>query len=73
MADHTAGAAACTLIAQGQLLLTVEFKIYLLRPGQGERLRCEARVLKPGRILIVVESEMYGLKERSVPWSPRLP
>lgn len=62
MADHTAGAAAGTLIAKGRLLLTVEFKINLLRPGRGERLLCEARVLKPGRTLIIVESEVYGIE-----------
>ncbi len=60
MADHTAGAAAGTLIEQGQLLLTVEFKINLLRPGRGERFLCEARVLKPGRTLIFVEPAVYG-------------
>jgi 2-(1,2-epoxy-1,2-dihydrophenyl)acetyl-CoA isomerase len=62
MADHTAGAAAGTLIARGEQLLTVEFKINLLRSGRGERLVCEARVLKPGRTLIVVESVVYGLE-----------
>jgi uncharacterized protein (TIGR00369 family) len=63
IADHTAGAAAGTIIAKGLLLLTVEFKINLLRPGRGERLACGARVLKPGRTLIVVESEVYGVEE----------
>jgi acyl-coenzyme A thioesterase PaaI-like protein len=30
--------------------------------GRGERFLCEARVLKPGRTLIVVESEVYGFE-----------
>ncbi|HZB82559.1 MAG TPA: PaaI family thioesterase [Rubrobacteraceae bacterium] len=64
IADHTAGAAAGTIIAKGLLLLTVEFKINLLRPGRGERLVCEARVLKPRRMLIVVEAEVYGTEEK---------
>ncbi len=60
MADHTAGAAGATLIAQGALVLTAEFKINLLRPAQGSVLRCLGRVLKPGRTLIVTESELYA-------------
>lgn len=62
MADHTAGGAALTVTEGGRTLLTVEFKINLLRPGRGERLVCESRVLKPGRTLIVVESEVHGLE-----------
>lgn len=69
MADHTAGAAASTLVPRGQVVLTVEFKLNLLRPARGERLLCRARVLKPGRQLSVVESEvaiLEGSEERLV-------
>jgi uncharacterized protein (TIGR00369 family) len=59
LADHTAGAAAATLVAENEIVLTVEFKISLLRPAQGELLRCRAEVLKPGKTLIVVESEVF--------------
>jgi uncharacterized protein (TIGR00369 family) len=58
MADHTAGSAAATLIRPGQYVLTVEFKINLLRPARGQRLRCRAEVLKPGKTLSVVESSL---------------
>jgi len=60
LADHTAGAAAGTLIAPGEIVLTVEFKINLLRPGKGQSLRARAQVLKPGRRLSVVESEVFA-------------
>jgi uncharacterized protein (TIGR00369 family) len=60
VADHTAGAAGATLIPEGAIVLTAEFKINLLRPARGPELRCVGRVLKPGRTLIVVESEVYG-------------
>jgi uncharacterized protein (TIGR00369 family) len=59
MADHTAGAAASTIAPPGGAVLTAEFKISLLRPARGERLRCRARVLKPGRQLVFVESEVW--------------
>lgn len=59
MADHTAGAAAGTLLRPGEIVLTAEFKIHLLRPARGERLWCAAKVLKAGRRLSVVESEVF--------------
>jgi uncharacterized protein (TIGR00369 family) len=58
MADHTAGGAAATLIEPDHMVLTVEFKINLLRAAKGKRLACRAKVLKPGSRLIVVESEV---------------
>lgn len=59
LADHTAGAAAQTVCAPGQTVVTAEFKINLLRPGQG-RLVCRAEVLKAGRHFHVVEAEVFG-------------
>lgn len=61
IADHTAGAAATTLLQPGQAVLTVEFKLNILRPGRAPRYRCEAEVLKPGRRISVVESSVWGL------------
>ena len=63
MADHSAGAAAATLLSPGQMVLTAEYKLNLLRPAQGQSMVCEARVLKPGRTLTVVESEVWAESE----------
>ncbi len=60
MADHTAGASAGTLMREDEIVLTVEFKINLLRPCIGQSLRCRAQVLRPGKSLIVAESEVYA-------------
>lgn len=60
LADHTAGAAAATLVGPHEYVLTVEFKINLLRPAHGDRLRCRATVLKPGARIDVVESEIWA-------------
>lgn len=60
LADHTAGGAAGTLMAAGDIVLTVEFKINLLRPAVGEQLRCRAEVLKPGRRFSVVEAVVHA-------------
>ena len=59
MADHSAGAAAATLMGLDETVLTAEFKINLLRPAKGEALYCRAQVLKPGRMITVVESEVF--------------
>ncbi len=56
MADHTAGGAAGTLMAPDQIVLTVEFKIQLLRPARGDFLTCRADVIRPGRQITAVEA-----------------
>lgn len=63
LADHTAGGAASTTLSQGAYPLTAEFKINLLRPATGKLLRCVAKVLKPGRTLIVAESEVFSMAD----------
>jgi len=63
IADHTAGGAAGTLAKAGEMVLTIEFKINLLRPAVGERLRCRSRVLKPGRTIVVAESEVFASRD----------
>ena len=60
LADHTAGSAACSLIGEEEMILTIEYKVNLLRPCVGERLRCRAEVLRPGRTLMVAESAVYA-------------
>lgn len=59
LADHTAGVAAATIARSLYKVLTTELSIHLLRPARGERLECVARVLRSGRLLTVVESEVY--------------
>lgn len=61
MADHTAGAAAGSLIAADQLVLTTGFTMNLLQAAVGEELRCRAQVLRAGRTLSVVESEVFAV------------
>ncbi len=63
LADHSAGVAAATLLREDRLVLSVEFKINLLRAARGERLICRATVLKPGRRFSVVESEVFCLTD----------
>jgi uncharacterized protein (TIGR00369 family) len=61
MADHSMGAAAQTLAPQGHWILTAELKTSLLRPARGERLVCEAQVLKPGRLVTFTEASVWAV------------
>jgi uncharacterized protein (TIGR00369 family) len=60
LADHCAGAAASTQLGEGEYVVSVEYKINLLRGARGERLHCRAEVLKRGQSLTVVESMVHA-------------
>jgi uncharacterized protein (TIGR00369 family) len=59
MADHTAGAAASTQVPAGCYVVTAEIKVSYLRAAKGEQLRCRSKVLKSGKQLAFVESEVF--------------
>jgi uncharacterized protein (TIGR00369 family) len=63
VADHTAGGAASTIVAEGRSVLTSEYTIHLLRPAEGDRLRCRSEVVKPGSRLIVVQADVWAGEE----------
>lgn len=61
IADSAAGYAALTLMPAGSRVLSVEFKVNLLRPGRGETFLARAEVVKPGRTLTFVRADVYAL------------
>jgi uncharacterized protein (TIGR00369 family) len=61
LADHTAGAAAQTVVRGTGVAITAELKTSLLRPAVGDRLVCVGRVVKPGRTLIFAEAEVFAV------------
>lgn len=61
IADHTAGAAAMTLLEHDQVPATVEFKIHLLRAARGTHLECRGEVLKPGARFSIAESTVHAV------------
>jgi uncharacterized protein (TIGR00369 family) len=61
MADHTAGGAAMTLLEPSDVLVTVEFKIHLLRAARGTHLECRGDVLKPGTRFAIAESSVFAI------------
>jgi uncharacterized protein (TIGR00369 family) len=61
IADSAAGYAAFSLMPPGSSVLSVEFKVNLLRPAKGERFLARAEVIKPGQTLTVVRADVFGL------------
>lgn len=62
IADSAAGYAAMTMIPASASVLTVEFKMNLLAPADGEQLIARGQVVRAGRTLIVTKAEVFALK-----------
>ena len=58
--DTAGGYAGYTLFPADSSVLTVEYKLNLLAPGEGEEFVAEGRVVKPGRTLCIVQGEVYA-------------
>lgn len=63
IADSASGYAAYSLMPAGSEVLSVEFKINLLRPAKGESFLARAEVIKPGKTLTVVRADVFGITE----------
>jgi uncharacterized protein (TIGR00369 family) len=62
IADSAGGYAGYSLFPADSSVLTVEYKMNLVAPADGERLIATGRVLKPGRTLTVCELEVTAVK-----------
>jgi uncharacterized protein (TIGR00369 family) len=61
IADTACGYAAYTTMPSDASVLTVEFKINLVNPAAGDRLRAEAQVHKAGRTLVIVGASVTAM------------
>jgi uncharacterized protein (TIGR00369 family) len=61
--DSACGYAAFSLMAIDAAVLTVEYKINLLAPAQGQRFRMVGLVIKPGRTVTVAEGQAWAVDE----------
>ena len=62
IADSAAGYAAMTMVLATDSVLTVEYKMNLVAPADGEKLIARGKVVRPGRTLIVTQAEVVALK-----------
>lgn len=61
IADTACGYAAYSLMPAGAAVLSVEFKVNLLRPAKGDKFLARAEVVKPGKTLTVVKADVFGI------------
>ena len=57
------GYAAYSVFGDGEDVLTVEYKLNLIRPAAGERLRATGEVLRAGRALTVCDLKVHAMRE----------
>jgi uncharacterized protein (TIGR00369 family) len=62
IADSAGGYAGFTLMPADASVLTVEYKINMLAPADGDLLVAVGEVLKPGRTLSIVRAEVFGVQ-----------
>ena len=58
--DSAGGYAGFTLFPADASVLTVEYKLNLMSPAQGERIVAEGFVVKPGRTLAITRGEVFA-------------
>jgi len=60
IADSACGYAALSVMPRDAAVLTAEFKINLLAPAKGERLRAIGRVVRSGKKLVITLGEVFA-------------
>jgi uncharacterized protein (TIGR00369 family) len=60
IADSACGYAALSVMPAAAAVLTTEFKINLLSPAKGERLRAVGRVVRAGKKLVITMGEVFA-------------
>jgi uncharacterized protein (TIGR00369 family) len=63
IADSACGYAAYSLMPPKSDVLSVEFKVNMLRPAKGETFTALAEVIKAGKTLTVVRADVFGIAE----------
>src|ERR1041384_7740884 len=62
IADTASGYAAYSLMPPNSEVLSVEFKVNLLRPAKGVKFIAVAEVVKSGKTLTVVRADVFGIE-----------
>ncbi len=63
IADNAAGYAAFSLMDKNSSILTVEFKLNLISPADGELLIGRSHILKYGKTLTICRSDVFVAKD----------
>ena len=65
LVDSACGYAALSVMDKESAVLSVEYKVNLLAPAVGERMRAVGRVIKSGRTLVVCMGEVIAVAGES--------
>ncbi|HEY6119303.1 MAG TPA: PaaI family thioesterase [Pyrinomonadaceae bacterium] len=65
IADSACGYAAFSLMPKNSEVLSVEFKVNLLRPAKGDLFLAQATVIKAGKTLTVVRADVFSVAQDS--------
>ena len=63
IADSAAGYAAMSVVPEGTSVLTVEYKINMVAPANGDQIVARGSVLRAGRTLILTKADVYAVKD----------
>lgn len=63
LADVAGGYAGFSLMGPDDSVLTVEFKLNIMAPGDGEALRALGQVIRSGRTLTITRADVFVLKD----------
>ena len=63
IADSAAGYAAMTVVPEGTSVLTVEYKINMVAPANGDKIVAKGSVLRAGRTLLLTKADVYAAKD----------
>jgi uncharacterized protein (TIGR00369 family) len=64
IADSACGYAAYSLMPPNSEVLSVEFKVNLLRPAKGEKFVAVGEVIKAGKTLTVVRADVFSVDSK---------
>lgn len=63
VADNCGGYAAYSLMPPGTSVLTVEYKLNLIAPGDGDSIIGRSNIVKAGRTLSICNTEVFVVRE----------
>jgi uncharacterized protein (TIGR00369 family) len=63
IADSAGGYAGFSLMPAGSSVLSVEYRMHLLQPAEGERFVAHGRVIRSGRTITVCELDVEALRD----------
>jgi uncharacterized protein (TIGR00369 family) len=62
IADTAGGFAGFSLMPANSSVLTVEYKLNLMAPAEGEKIVARAKVVKSGRTLTITDTDVFVIK-----------